>query len=186
MSVEYLVGAAGLAVAVLSYRWNRLGRHLDWRREAYERVATWAAIADYEVGTVSVAFVVTPGGPADASVLNAILDVELSQPPTSVVTAARLHGSRQVVDLLEDACHAVGVLEMRCQLSFPEGAIEQEVEVARSAVRAGHDYVPPEASKLRSAMTEAETALAALTTAIVNELHPRWRWWGTRPNLTGI
>jgi hypothetical protein len=186
MSVEYVVGAAGLAVAVLSYRWNRHGRHLDWRREAYERVAAWAAIADYEVGTVSVAFVISPGGPADASVLRAILDMDLSQPPTSAVTGARLHGSRQVVGLLDDACHAVGMLEMRCQLTFPADAIDHEVLVAQSAVRAGRDYVPPDASKLRSSMTEAETALASLTTAIVDELHPRWRWWGRRPSVTGV
>jgi hypothetical protein len=186
MSVEYVIGAAGLALAVLSYRWNRHGRHLDWRREAYERVATWAAVADYEVGLVSVAFVVSPGGPADASVLGAIVDADLSQPPTSVITSVRLHGSGQVVGLLDQACHAVGMLEMRCQLTFPEDVIDQEIAAARSAVRAGRDYVPPNASKLRSSMVEAETALAALTTAIARELHPRWRWWGSRIRLKGI
>jgi hypothetical protein len=135
---------------------------------------------------VSVAFVISPGRPADASVLRAILDMDLSQPRTSVVTGARLHGSRQVVGLLDDACHAVGMLEMRCQLAFPADAIDREVLVARGAVRAGRDCVPPDASKLRSSMTEAETALASLTTAIVDELHPRWPWWGIRPSVTGV
>lgn len=186
MSVEYVIGVSGVVIAVLSYRWHRQGRNLDWRREAYEKLATWAAIADYEVGLVGVAFVIYPDGPAHPNVLRAIVDADLRQPPTSVVTSVRLHGTRRVVDLLDEACHAVGRLDMQRQITFPADTIDLAVAEALDAIREGREYEPPDGQNLYQLMSDAETALAKLTAAVSRELHPRWRWSEPRVRLTGV